>query len=142
MEKLVSLVRVGFAEEFFINLLNDRVFVGLSDFELFSVCLVENRCTKSLEVHVVANGSRLVRLTTTVYASAGTTHDFDELNIVSAVLNALEELVCVCSAGSNSNLEFDIAELVCSELDAFGAANVVEVELFKRLAFDNYSCGT
>ena len=142
MEKLVSLVRVGFAEEFFINLLNDRVFVGLSDLELFSVCLIENRCTKSLEVHVVANGSRLVRLTTTVYASAGTTHDFDELYIISTVLNALQQLSSVGSTGCNSNLNFHAAQLVCSKLDAFSAANVVEVELFKRLAFDNFCCGT
>ena len=65
----------------------------LSEFELFGVRLVENGSTETLEIHVVANGSGLKRLTAAVYASAGTSHDFDELNVVCSVLYAAKELV-------------------------------------------------
>ena len=114
----------------------------LSEFKLFGVRLIENGSTETLEIHVVANGSGLERLTTAVYASAGTSHDFDELNVVCSVLYAAKELVCVSCTGSNCNLEFNVAELVLSKLDAFCSAYIVEFELFKRLSFDNFRSGT
>lgn len=48
MEKLVSLVRIGFAEEFIVYLLDKRIFMRFSDNKLFCVCLVENGSTESL----------------------------------------------------------------------------------------------
>ena len=59
VQELVSLVGVGFAEEFLVNLLHDGVLMRLSVFQLFCVRLVENGSTESLEVYVVTNGSGL-----------------------------------------------------------------------------------
>ena len=89
VQELVRLVAVRFAEEFLVNLLHERVFVGLAVLELVSVRVVQNGRTERAQIHIVADNCRLDRLTTAVDASARARHDLDELHVVGAVFHAL-----------------------------------------------------
>ena len=88
VQQLVCLVAVRFAEEFLVDLLHERVVVGLAVLKLVRIRVVENGRTERAQIHIVADNCRLDRLTTAVDASARASHDLDELYVVGAVLYA------------------------------------------------------
>ena len=92
----MSQMAVGFAEEVFIERLYNRVLMRLTKIHLL-IRRVQNGCTFSLQIHVVADNSRLIRLTAAIDTASGATHNLDEVNLVSAVLHAIKQL---CGIGS------------------------------------------
>ena len=105
------------------------------------VCGVEHLRTECAQVDGIANRRRLERLTAAVYTAARAGHDFDEIDLFLAVLNLCEQLLRVLRAARDRNLDFEVAELVGGALDRSGSANVVEFELFERLAKNNLGGG-
>ena len=137
----MSLVAVGLSKVLIVKLLNRRVFVRLAEIACLIV-VVKNCCSYSAKVDSLSYNCGLNGLTAAVYASTGTSHDLDELNVKLACLNSVKHLLSVFSTRSNCNVEVDIAKLVGSELNALYTTNLVEVKRLKRLALDNLCCGT
>ena len=129
----MSLVAVGLLKVLIVEGLNCAVLVGLTEIHL-RVCLVKNRSAKLTEIYVVVNNCGLSGLTTTVYATAGTSHDLDKVNLGLAALNAVEERLSVCGTGCNCNANGNVTKLVGCLLNACDTANVVEFKLFKLFA--------
>ena len=111
VKNLVCLVAVGLSEVFVVELHNSGILLGLADIAL-SIVTVKNGCTESTKIYGVTNGCGLVRLTATVYATAGTTHDLDELYVHLACLNVLKESLSCLSARSNCNVNGNVTDLV------------------------------
>ena len=111
MQKLVCLVAVGLAQEVLIQCLDDGVLVRLAEIHIL-ISIVKNCSTLRLQIHTVADGSRLIGLATAVYAAAGASHDFNEINLVGAVLYAAKQLAGVSRAAGNSNVQFHVTQLV------------------------------
>ena len=137
----MSDVAAGSFEVFIVKLLNSEVFVGFTEFHL-AVSIVKDGRTFFLEVDRCLGSCALNGLTTAVDTTAGTSHDFNEINLEFAGFNLVEKFFCVCSTGSNSNTNFNITEFIGCCLDGSSTANVVEFEFFELCAEDNFSSCT
>ena len=137
MEYFVSGVAAGFAEEFVIKLLNRKVFVRFTEFHLL-VGIIKDGGTSCLEVDRCLGSRALNGLTAAVDTTAGTSHDFDEIDLEFAGFHLVQKFLRVLCAGSNSNTYFDVAELVGSCLDGSCTANFFKIELFELGVEDNF----
>ena len=97
----MSNVAAGLFEVFVVKLLNSEVLVGFAEFHL-AVCVVKDGSAFFLEVDRCLGSRALNGLTAAVDTTAGTSHDFDEINLELAGFNLVEKFFCVCSTGSNS----------------------------------------
>ena len=80
MENLMSRMASGCAEELIIELLDGGIFMRLANVHVFISC-VENRSAFCLQVYLSLCVGTLNRLTAAVYTAAGTSHDFNEVNL-------------------------------------------------------------
>ena len=133
----MSAVAAGLFEILLVDLLDDGVFMRFSEIHLL-VGVVKNARSDGAEIDVRTNRERLSRLTASVDAAARARHDLNELNVVGTVLDAVEKFSRVAGTGSDSHVEFKIAEFIGSELDAIGTSDFVEVEFFKRLTENDF----
>ena len=141
VKKLVSLVGIRFAEEFLIKGLEFFIFVRFTSC-LACILAVKRLCTFGLEVDIGKGGCINDRSTAAGYAAAGTAHDFDELVILFAALDHIEKLFCIACAVSNRNANLCAVEVDFSFLDAVGAANTREFNVFKGVAGNYLVNGT
>ena len=103
VENFVSNVAAGLFEEFVVKLLNSEVFVRFTEFHL-AVCIVKDGGTCFLEIDRCLGSRALNGLTATVDTTAGTSHDFDEINLEFAGFNLVEKFFCVCCTGCSKEL--------------------------------------
>ena len=137
VENFVSNVAAGLFEEFVVELLNGEIFVRFTESHL-AVCIVKDGCAFLLEVDRCLGSCALNGLTATVDTTAGASHNFDEVCFDLTGFYLGEKFLCVLCAGGNGNVYFYIAELIGCGLDGIGAANIIEFELFKLGAEDNF----
>ena len=100
VQDLVSLVAIGGAEELIVDLLNSQVVLGGTNVGI-RIVVVEDGGADSAQIHVHTDACGLNGLTAAVDATAGTSHDLDELDIQLAVLDHVQEFLSVTGTGGN-----------------------------------------
>jgi len=91
----------------------------------------------------VSSGVSIVeRLTAAVYATAGTSHDFDKVVISLTFFDLGEEFACVSCTADNSNFNFGTCNGVGSFFDAFDTADFFIVNGFGGFVFEDLNNGS
>ena len=80
MENLMSRMASGCAEELIIELLDSGIFMRLAKIHIL-ISRVEDRSALCFQVYFSLCFGTLNRLTAAVYTAAGTSHDFNEVNL-------------------------------------------------------------
>ena len=124
-------MRVGFAEEFFVEFLHVRVVVRLTDGETF-VFTIESSCTFCpegvLNVGILVGEEAVfdIRLTAACNAAARATHDLDEVIFALAGSDVVEKDFGVLHSVSDGNVDLHTVDLVSCFLDAFKTADFLK----------------
>ena len=128
MEKFVSFVGIGLAEEFFIKFLNLGIFMA----EAEGVSLVLGiKCgsallhigIKNIVVLVGKENRTNVRLAAAVYTSAGASHDFDEGIFAFAFADFVHKNFCVFHSVGNGYVENGAVDFDGGFLDSVKSAD-------------------
>ena len=132
MQKIMSLVAVGFAEIFSIKFFNLAVLVALTE-RRFLVGGVNSLGANGLNVNIVEYFCGLDRLTAARYATAGAAHDFDKHYVVEfAGFELFHNGMSVFDTVSDKNLSRFSTEFYLCLLDALRTANSRKVKFFER----------
>ena len=119
-----------------IYLFDNGVVVGLTHYHCL-ILVVKSLCSYSLKVNGITNILGLDGLTATVYTAAGASHDLNEGPVCLAACDLVHNLLCVCGAGGNTNLDLKTCNVVGRFLKALGTSYLVELDLFVVLAGKN-----
>ena len=131
----MCLMGAGLLKVAVIQLLDFGVLMGLPE-RHSGVLRVQTGGANSAQVFEVADEAGLMGLTAAVYTAAGASHDFDEVIILLAGLDHIEQLACVLKTAGNGNIDVHTGNLDRGFLDGLGAADGVDVEVLKGLAFE------
>ena len=133
MEQFMSLVAVGFSQEFVINSLHRGILMALAEFFAF-VLTVESRSTQGLVIHFHPLLGGNDGLAAAVHTAAGASHHFDKVIGLFAAADAVQQFGGVGGAVGNSHVHSQITDLHGSFLDAFQTTDLSEFDLFEGLA--------
>lgn len=138
----MSLVTAGLIEVFGVKLLDYRIFVRLTKFVL-RVRAVNRFRAKRFDVESrVDLVGRNDWLSAAVYATAGASHNLDELVLALAGFDLFEKFAGVCKRMSDRNLDFGTVHIDFRRLDTLGAANRFVVHGRRFLTGDDFVHGT
>ena len=132
-------VAVGFAQKLVIEFLDLFVLVRYAD--LFAFVLLIKSCgafvAESVENVVVLVGKEAgldKRLSAACDATAGASHDFDEVIGACAFSDLVEKHFCILHAGCDRNFDIHTAKVVGCLFDALHAANFLQFNMCEFLA--------
>ena len=141
MEKLMSFMRIRFAEEFFIKGFDFFVLVGFS-LGFTGIFAVEGFSALCFEVDIGLGRSVDDRSTAAGYAAARAAHDLDEIVFLLAALNEVEEFGSVAGTVSDGDADNFAAQVNFGFFDTFGTADSVEFDVIERFTGNDFINGT
>ena len=137
----MGLVRAGLTEVLVVELDDLGVLMRLAD-GVGLVQAVQDLGALGADVHEVADRGMNLGLTAAVDTAAGAGHELDEVVVLLAGLDHIQDLADICQAGGHADVHIHTGNVVGGFLDAFDTADVHEVGTGQSLAGEPFHSGT